>query len=504
MQTNVLEYLEHTVLRVPDKVAFANEQMGLTFREVYDQARSVGSFLCAEGFYKQPVVVFMKKHPTTLVSFFGTIYSGNYYVPLDDEMPKHRIDLILKTLNPAAMICDETTEALAEEFNYQGKLYRYNEICTANVDEAALAYIRDRQIDTDPIYIVFTSGSTGIPKGVTACHRSVLDYVENLCDVLKFDETSVFGNQTPLYFDAYLKEVMPTLKYGATTILIPKQLFMFPIKLVEFLNEQKINTVCWVVSALTMISSFRTFEKVKPEHLRTVAFASEVFPIKQFNLWRAALPNARFINLYGPTETTGICCYYEVDREFGLDESLPIGRPFRNTEILLLTDEDKLAGPGEQGEICVRGTRLTLGYYRNPEVTAKAFVQNPLNDLYPELIYRTGDIGKYNERGELTFLSRKDFQIKHMGHRIELGEIEVIANMHDDVRTACCIFDSEKKKIVLYYTGDMEPKDMTVYIKNKLPRYMVPHVIRQLDTMPLTPNGKIDRNLLKQMYMNNK
>ena len=504
MQTNVLEYLEHTVTRVPDKVAFANEQMGLTFREVYDQARSVGSFLHAEGFYRQPVVVFMKKHPTTLVSFFGTIYSGNYYVPLDDEMPKHRIDLILKTLNPAAMICDETTQALAEEFGFQGKLYRYSEICGFEVDDGALASIRDRQIDTDPIYIVFTSGSTGIPKGVTACHRSVLDYVENLCDVLKFDETSVFGNQTPLYFDAYLKEVMPTLKYGATTILIPKQLFMFPIKLVEFLNEQKINTVCWVVSALTMISSFRTFEKVKPEYLRTVAFASEVFPIKQFNLWRAALPNARFINLYGPTETTGICCYYEVDREFGLDESLPIGRPFRNTEILLLTDEDKLAGPGEQGEICVRGTRLTLGYYRNPEVTAKAFVQNPLNDLYPELIYHTGDIGKYNDRGELTFLSRKDFQIKHMGHRIELGEIEVIANMHDDVRTACCIFDNEKKKIVLYYTGDMEPKDMTVYIKNKLPRYMVPHVIRQLETMPLTPNGKIDRNLLKQMYMNNK
>ena len=277
---------------------------------------------------------------------------------------------------------------------------------------------------------------------------------------------------------------------------------MFPIKLVEFLNEHKINTVCWVVSALTMISAFRTFEKVKPEHLHTVAFASEVFPIKQFNLWRTALPNARFINLYGPTETTGICCYYEVDREFGLEESLPIGRPFRNTEILLLDENDKLAGPGQQGEICVRGTRLTLGYYRNPEVTAKAFVQNPLNDLYPELIYRTGDIGKYNDRGELVFLSRKDFQIKHMGHRIELGEIEVITNMHDDVKSACCIFEPEKKKIVLYYVGDIDPKDMTAYIKDKLPRYMVPHVIRQLENMPLTPNGKIDRNLLKQMYVN--
>lgn len=502
MQTNILEYLEHTVTRVPDKIAFSNEEMGLTFRQVYEQSRSVGTFLHSQGFYKQPIVVFMKKHPTTLVSFFGTIYAGCYYVPLDDEMPRHRIELILNTLNPAAMICDETTAGLAQEFHFGGNLYIYDDICNTQVNASALASIRDRQIDTDPVYIVFTSGSTGVPKGVTACHRSVLDYVENLCDVLKFNENSVFGNQTPLYFDAYLKEVIPTLKYGATTILIPKQLFMFPIKLVEFLNEKKINTVCWVVSALTMISAFRTFEKVKPEYLHTVAFASEVFPIKQFNLWRAALPNARFINLYGPTETTGICCYYEVDREFGLDEVLPIGRPFRNTEVLLLNEQDQLAAPGQQGEICIRGTRLTLGYYRNPEITAKAFVQNPLNDLYPELIYRTGDLGKYNDRGELVFLSRKDFQIKHMGHRIELGEIEVITNMHEEVKTACCIFEPEKKKIVLYYVGDLEPKDMTSYLKEKLPRYMVPHVTRRLETMPLTPNGKIDRNLLKQMYTN--
>ncbi|MBQ7229912.1 MAG: amino acid adenylation domain-containing protein [Oscillospiraceae bacterium] len=502
MQTNILEYLEHTVTRVPDKVAFANDVMGITFRETYDQARSVGSFLNAEGFYKQPVVVFMKKHPTTLVSFFGTIYSGNYYVPLDDEMPSHRIDLILRTLKPKAMICDEDTCELVKQFAYEGKTYIYSEICNTPVNAEALDSIRDKQIDTDPIYIVFTSGSTGVPKGVTACHRSVLDYVEHLCDVLRFDENSVFGNQTPLYFDAYLKEVMPTLKYGATTILIPKQLFMFPIKLVEFLNEHKINTVCWVVSALTMVSSVNTFKTVKPEYLHTIAFASEVFPIKQFNRWKDALPGARFINLYGPTETTGICCYYEVDREFGLDETLPIGRPFRNTEILLLNEKDELAAPGEQGEICVRGTRLTLGYYNNPEVTAKAFVQNPLNSLYPELIYRTGDLGKLNERGELEFAGRKDYQIKHMGHRIELGEIEVIANMREGVKTACCIFDNVKKKIILFYVGDVTPAEMTTYIKEKLPRYMVPNVVRQLDEMPFTPNGKIDRNGLKTMYEN--
>ncbi len=501
--TNILEYLEHSVNRVPDKVAFADETVGLTFRQTYDAARAVGSFLAAEGLYKQPVVVFKKKHPTTLVSFFGIIYSGNYYVPLDDEMPHHRIDLILKTLRPSAMICDADTAPLVKDFDYSGKVYIYDDICNHAADEEALCSIRRRQLDIDPIYIVFTSGSTGVPKGVIACHRSVIDYIERLCEVMKFTEDTIFGNQTPLYFDAYLKEVIPTLKYGATTILIPKQLFMFPVKLVQFINEHKINTLCWVVSALTMISSFRVFEKLKPEYLHTIAFASEVFPIKQFNIWRQTLPNARFINLYGPTETTGICCYYEVDREFALDEHIPIGRPFRNTEILLLDENDKLAEPGKQGEICIRGTRLTLGYYRNPEKTAEAFVQNPLNDLYPELIYRTGDLGYYNERGELMFLSRKDFQIKHMGHRIELGEIEVIADMHDQVNSACCIFDNEKKKIVLYYSGDLTPADLSTYIKSKLPRYMVPHVTRQLDMLPLTPNGKIDRNLLKQMYLEN-
>ena len=500
MQTNILEYLERTVVRCPDKIAFANEEMGLTFQEVYTQARAIGTRLNREGYYGKPIVVFMRKHPTTLTAFFGAIYAGCYYVPLDDEMPRHRIELIFRTLGEGALICDETTQAIAAELNYQGRIFRYDDLVSGEADAAVLADIRDKQLDIDPIYIVFTSGSTGIPKGVVACHRSVIDYVEHLCDVLKFDENSVFGNQTPLYFDAYLKEVIPTLKYGATTILIPKQLFMFPIKLVEFLNEHKINTLCWVVSALTMISSFRTFETVKPEFLRTIAFASEVFPIKQFKLWRAALPNARFINLYGPTETTGICCYYEVDREFSEDETLPVGRPFQNTQILLLDENNQLAAPGQQGEICVRGTRLTLGYYCNPEKTSEAFVQNPLNNLYPELIYRTGDLGRWNDRGELEFAGRKDYQIKHMGHRIELGEIEVIVNMHPEVRSACCIFDNDKKKIVLFYTGDIAVADLTSYIKGKLPRYMVPNVTKQLPELPYTPNGKIDRNGLKNLY----
>lgn len=503
MQINILEYLEGTVQHLPDKIAFSGEDDSLTFAELYVQSRSVGTALICDGFYKQPVVVFMKKQPKTVAAFLGVIYSGCFYVPLDDEMPRYRIELILQNLNPAACICDETTLPVAQTLSGIGRIYNYDEIAYGKVHNAALQSIRDRQIDTDPTYIVFTSGSTGIPKGVVGCHRAVIDYIENLCDVLKFNNNTVFGNQTPLYFDACLKEIIPTLKYGATTHLIPRKLFLLPVKLVEYLNEKKINTLCWVVSALTYLSSFRTFDVVKPEYLRTIAFASEVFPIRQLNIWRTALPNARFINLYGPTETTGICCYYEVDREFEENEVLPVGRPLRNTDIILLDGNNRIPPSGEQGEICIRGTRLTHGYYGNPDKSAESFVQNPLNTYYPELIYRTGDIGKYNDRGELVFVSRKDNQIKHMGHRIELGEIEAVTNAHEFVSSACCVFDPNRKKITLFYVGEITELALKNSLKEKLPRYMLPHIIHRLEVMPVTPNGKIDRNLLKQRSQEN-
>ena len=501
-QNNILEYLDNIANVYPDKIAYANESIEQSFKTVYDNARAIGSFLHEKGRYKEPVVVFMKKHPNTIVTFLGVVYGGCYYVPIDVEMPRHRIELIFQNLKPGAVICDDTTLDLINTFDYQGDVYAYDEMVKETVNQAALDNIRSKAIDTDPIYVVFTSGSTGRPKGVVACHRSVIDYIETLSDVLEISEDTVFGNQTPLYVDACLKEIFPTLKFGAKTYIIPKELFMFPIKLIEFLNKYKINTVCWVVPALTLISGLGALKDNVPEYLHTIAFGSEVFPIKQFNIWRKTLPEARFINLYGPTEATGMSCYYVVDREFDLDEAIPIGRPFNNTEILLLNDQDKPAEPGDQGEICIRGTSLTLGYYNDFERTNEAFVQNPLNPYYPELIYRTGDIGKLNDRGELIFVSRKDYQIKHMGHRIELGEIEMVMNQMEGIQSVCCIFDNDKKKIILYYVGDVSKIEVVNYCKNKLPRYMVPHLVEKIDTMPLTSNGKINRLALKEMYAN--
>lgn len=501
MQNNVLEYLDKTAGEKPDKTAYSDGRVSLSFREVYRMSRGVGSYLLKKGIYKKPVAVFMRKSPMEAAAFFGVVAGGDFYVPIDEEMPSARIRLILENVQPPLVICDRETFGIAEGFGLkEGQIALFEEMAGTAVWEEGLGRVREKAIDTDPVYIVFTSGSTGIPKGVAACHRSVIDYVERLSEVLGFDGDTVFGNQSPLYFDACLKELYPTIKFGATTYLIPKELFSAPIRLVEYLNTYQVNTICWVVSALTIVSAFGTFETVVPKFLHTIAFGSEVFPIKQFCIWREALPHASFTNLYGPTETTGMCCYYRVERDFGEGEAIPIGRPFPNREILLLTPEGKAAGPGEEGEICIRGTALTLGYYNDPVRTRESFVQNPLNASYPERIYRTGDIGRYNEAGELVFVSRRDYQIKHMGHRIELGEIEAAADMVPGIRMAACIYDAEKSKIILYYTGDLSEKELAGALRTKLPRYMLPNRTIRLESLAFTANGKIDRTALKAAY----
>lgn len=497
MQTNILEYLEQTAPRLPHKIAFSNGTEDLCFSDLLNLSRRIGSALADAGYKKAPIAVLMEKHPHQIAAFFGVIYAGCYSVPLDPEMPDRRMELILEQVGASVLLVDEIGEKRIANLSFKGAVLRFADLIQKKINDFVLNGIRQHQIDTDPIYIVFTSGSTGIPKGVVACHRSVIDYTEALCLALPFSEDTVYANQTPLYFDAPLKEIMPTIKYGATVYFVPRQLFLFPMKLCDFLNEKRINTICWVVSALVMISSFGCLEKNPPKYLSTVAFGSEVFPRPQYELWRKALPKAEFYNLYGPTEATGMSCFWHADRELEQNEPIPIGQPFRNTDLFLLNEQGTLAGEGEPGEIYLRGTCVTLGYYNNPEKTAEAFVQNPLQNHYPELVYRTGDIGKYNERGELVFLSRRDAQIKHMGHRIELGEIEAAAALHPNLRRACCVYDAERKRIVLFYVGDVTPAELIAFFKSYLPRYMIPNECVRKEAMPLTPNGKLDRKLLK-------
>lgn len=496
---NILEFLENTAPRLGDKTAFADESGSLSFDKLMHLARAGGSFLLGRGIYRQPVAVFMDKSPRTIAAFFAVIYAGCCYVPLEKGMPLHRLRMILQRLQPQAIICDDASAPVANDLGWDDKVVDSNELFAAEIDDEALAAIRRRQIDTDPAYIVFTSGSTGVPKGVTACHRSVIDYANSLCPVIGASEDSRFAMQVPLYVDACMKEILSVIKCGSTAFLMPQSLFMSPLRVLDFLNRYEINTICWVASALTLVSGLGAFEEGRPEHMKTVCFGSEVFPVKQLHLWQKACPEARFINLYGPTEATGMSFYFNVDRDFAEGEAIPVGRPFDNTDFFLLREDDTQAPAGEPGEICIRGTALSLGYFDDPERTAAAFTQNPLNPHYPETVYRTGDIGRLNERGELVFISRKDSQIKNMGHRIELGEIESCACLCGGVESACCLFEKEKSKLYLYYMGTADEKSVQKHLRKELPRYMVPTKLCRMQTLPLLPNGKIDRKSLIDM-----
>lgn len=502
MQINILDYLDNAAKKYGSRTAYSDGTDDISFIEVQEKSWAIGSFLASMGLRKKPVAVFMRRHPSTIAAFYGVVASGCYYIPLDEEMPAYRIELILKNVKPQFIICDNYTLSIAEKFSGPSKLLKYEEIIRSEHRPELLYKIRSESIDTDLLYIVFTSGSTGIPKGVAACHRNVIDYIEQLTEILEVKEDTIFGNQTPLYLDACLKELIPVLIKGAKTYIIPKQLFSFPLKLVEFIDEHRINTVCWVVTALTMISGLKVLDKIIPTSLRTIAFASEVFPIRQFNLWRQALPDARFINFYGPTETTGVCCFYEVDREFSDGDMIPIGKPFANREIMLIKEDGTRAATGEVGEIFIRGSSLTHGYYGDFSRTAEAFVQNPLNDRFPEIVYKTGDLGRLGEDGLLYFVSRKDYQIKHMGQRIELGEIEAAAASYENSGLVGCIYDKDKKRIILFYTGEQDDILLKKQLAEKLPRYMLPAKMIHLPELPLTANKKIDRNELFNIYIN--
>ena len=355
-------------------------------------------------------------------------------------------------------------------------------------------YLAD-QIDTDPVYSIFTSGSTGTPKGVVIAHRGVIDYIDWAVSTFGVTSEAVIGNQAPFYFDNSTLDIYLMYATGATLDIIPEICFAFPAKLVDYLDEHRITFVFWVPFVLVNVANMNILASRKPAYLKDVFFAGEVMPNKHLNYWRKHLPDCRYANLYGPTEITVDCTYYVVDRTFSDDEPLPIGFPCRNSDVLILVDRKRLAKRGEQGELCVRGSSLALGYYNNAEKTAAAFIQNPLHGHYPETIYCTGDLVYENERGEIMYVGRTDSQIKHNGYRIELGEIETAVLGTRMVENCCVVYDHSEKKIVLFYQSP-EELDMAAFRKalsGRIPRYMLPNECHREALLKQNANGKIDR-----------
>lgn len=501
MHASVLEWLEKASINYADKTAICDEWESYTYKQYHDKAIGIAdAILATEVGNRKPIVVYINKSIKVLASFMGIAYSGNFYSPIDVDMPAQRVNRILEVLEPVMVITTRELKKEFAQFDYKGEFLIYEDIAPMESSEQVKTFL-EKIIDMDLLYVLFTSGSTGMPKGVCITHRGVIDYTDWVTETFEITSEDTFGNQAPFYFDNSILDIYSAMKTGATVYIIPKLLFMQPVRLLEYLKDNNINTIFWVPSAMMVVSKLKAFRNVDVTGtLKRVLFAGEVMPNKQLNIWRKYLPDALYANLYGPTEITDVCTYYIVDREFQDDETLPIGIPTKNMEIIVLDEEDHLVTePGVVGELCIRGSGVATGYYKNPERTAQAFVQNPLNDAYEEKIYRSGDLVEYNEYHEIIYLSRKDFQIKHLGHRIELGEIETAVSSLPGVAMNCCLYDEKRSRIVLFIDKDMTKDEVNTLLTNMVPEYMLPGKVIYMDTMPLNANGKIDRVALKEL-----
>lgn len=497
----ILEYLENSAKLYPNKIYLSYETRTVTFKETEEIAKRIGSFLSAHHSERnKPVAVWVGRDVESILMFLGAVYSGNFYVPLNRGLPKERVKVMLEALQPIAIIGREDDRGNTEGCSFP--FYDFKEMIDTEINQDCLKLIRVGVVDTDPLYAIFTSGSTGTPKTVLVGHRSMMDMAEAFRDVFNITETSVCGNQASFDFDISIKDIYSGLLNGCTVHIIPKELFSFPVKLIAYLNEKKVTHCFWAVASLCLVANLKGMKNNRPEYLQHMIFSGETIPIKVLNYWLDNLPKTNFYNAYGPTEITGNCTYFPVKRKYELDEALPIGTAFSNTGILVLNEKSELVSEGEIGELCIRGTCLALGYYNNPEKTKEVFVQNPLNKYYPEKIYRTGDLVKYNKEGQLVFCGRKDFQVKHMGYRIELGDIESAANALDEVGRTCCHYDRARKCIVLFYEAK-ENIDKLVRdsLKLKLPKYMIPSRYVYMPCFPKNVHGKIDRKRLLDDYI---
>lgn len=502
MENSVLDWLEKAVSLYPEKVAFESLEMRITFKELELQAKHIGSNICEYDCSKTPIAVALDKEVTTVSAFLGVVYSGRAYAPIDISLPESRIEKILSCLRASIIITEkqyvEKLKALCDKTEIQARILVLGDMMNGIIQEQKLSDIRQSMIETDPLYVIFTSGSSGIPKGVVTSHHSLMCYIDAYVGVMGIDDKDKLGNQSPLDYIAAIRDIYIPLLTGASTILIPKNYFMQMDKLAEIVEKKGITALGWSTSALSVITSFGMPDAQKFASVKKVCFSGSIMHGGVLRKWQTMLPETLFVNQYGPTEATASCTYYIIDHLVEEEESIPIGIPYKNYKVILLKEDLTEAGIGEEGEICVGGPILALGYYNNLVKTRQDYIQNPLNTAFEEKIYKTGDIGVIKADGLLYFHGRRDRQIKHMGHRVELDEIELAVNSITGIKECCTLYNSEEGAIWLFYSGETALKDLVKELRSKLPGFMIPRKVKLLDELPKLPNGKTDMPSLKQ------
>ena len=500
-RTNVLTYLEDSTRRNPNATAVVDESGTYTYARLLEDTQRIGTALASRGASGSSVIIMLRKSELALACMLGTLQAGAFYVPVDTDAPAHRLQHMAATLGDALVVAGEKNVDAVHQALPERKVLVAEELLRHPVDAEALEAARSHLLSCDPAYVMFTAGSTGTPKGVAVSHGAIASFVDEFVRTFGFTSEDRFANQAPFDFDISVKDVYGSLAVGATLVLVPRELFMQPQALVDYLEKNQVTVMVWAVAALCIASAYHVLSPGRLQSVRQVLFSSEVIPRKHLDAWLKCLPNARFVNLYGPTEITCNCLYHVVDRTAAYPQGLPLGKSFGHCEVLLLDEADQLVTePGKLGELVVRGPSVALGYVGNPEATARSFVQNPLNSMYHDRVYRTGDLAEMLDSGDLVFRGRRDNQIKYMGHRIELEEVDKAFEDLPGVQRCRCAFDARRQRLRVFFEGTAEEAALPRLVADTLPTSMSPSSITRVDSMPLNKNGKVDRAELLRTY----
>lgn len=517
MITLVQEYFSKSAQLYPEKNAICCEDQQVTFRQADEFSNAFARHLIELGVERGSFVpFFMKKSVSSGLSILSILKADSAYVPVDVNSPAQRLNAILNSTQAKVIVVNNHSETLLNELLVNEKFEEKNKPTVVNIEQFKpqnvepqnLEPIDYKNLSIDIAYVLFTSGSTGVPKGVMIPHKAIIDYIDWCVDVYQITDKDVVSNHAPLYFDNSTFDLYTAFKSGATLHLVHDELNAVLPRLVSWIKERKISVFFCVPSVLTMLLKSRRLKDDSMDSMRHLICAGEVLPRDILDAWMEKYPEVTFTNMYGPTEITVDCSFHMMsERPKASELSIPIGKARKNMELFIRTENGELTQKsGVQGELLVRGTSVAYGYLGDQEKTEKVFIQNPKHNLYHDPLYCTGDLVEKNENGEFLFLGRADDQIKFLGYRIELGEIEASLNAIKNVSEGVVVFndseDESKREIgaLVSLDGELTTQELFELLQNLLPSYMVPTKIQLVEgDYPRTPNGKYDRKMIKKL-----
>ncbi|RMF68889.1 MAG: D-alanine--poly(phosphoribitol) ligase [Calditrichaeota bacterium] len=513
--------LRDAAKRYPDKDAVLYNDEKMTYRELDELSDKLATMLRENGVERgDRVGIYINKSIPSIISIHGILKAGAVYVPLDPNAPVSRLAYIIENCGIRCLLTStRKAQKLKEMFPEENplevviltdahgaapqgipaKMIEWSEVCGCQAQP-----VNNPSIETDLAYILYTSGSTGIPKGVMISHLNSLTFVNWAHDTFNVNPRDRLSNHAPLHFDLSIFDIFVAFKAAATLVLVPEGASTFPIRLADWIEENRISIWYSVPSILSLMVLHGKLERHAFANLRTVLFAGEVFPVKYLRTLMELIPKAEYYNLYGPTETN-VITYYKVPKlSPERTKPIPIGKTCANMEVFALTEDGKrVTSPGEEGELFARGSCVAQGYWGDPEKTNRLFVPNHTQPNFQEKMYRTGDLVTLDEEGNYIYLGRRDHMVKSRGYRIELGEVEAILYSHPEVKEAAVVAVPDelignrlKAFVVLNKSNGLTAKDLEGFCAKKVPHYMVPEKIELFDTLPKTSTGKIDRPTL--------